>query len=73
MASFGQETITVQRQRFVLRTPTNAVELQKMFSAAFRARAGLGSPSDLPDDALWVTVEDDDIVISWEELVHDAG
>lgn len=67
MAEFGQEEVTVLRNRFLLRTPSNAVELQKMLSAAARKRAGLDSPDDLPDDALQVTVEDNEIVISWEE------
>lgn len=72
MADFEQEEITVFRKRYLLRTPTNAVELAKMIHIAARDRAGTGSPSDLPDDALTVTVEDGDIVISWEEEVSRA-
>ncbi|HEX8321664.1 hypothetical protein [Longimicrobium sp.] len=68
MAEFGREQITVTRTRYLLRTPSNGTELSKALSAAARALASELSVDweDIPDNALTVTVEDDDIVISWE-------
>jgi hypothetical protein len=68
MADFGQETVQITRHRFLLRTPSNGVELSKALSAAARARAmELGvRETSLTDDALLVNVEGNDIVIWWE-------
>jgi hypothetical protein len=69
MADFGQETVQVTRRRFLLRAETNGTQLQKMLSAAANVRAQQLDihPTELPDDALRVSVEDEDIVIWWEE------
>jgi hypothetical protein len=60
----GEEKVT--RIRYRLKTPSNGVELDKMMNAAVRERAGLLSPDALADDALKVSVEDDEIVVWWE-------
>lgn len=68
MAEFGTEKVQVTRTRYLLRTPSNGVELAKALNAASRERATqLGvSQTALSDDALTVSVEDQDIVIWWE-------
>lgn len=66
----GQEVVT--RVRYRLRTPTNAVEVSKMITAAAQERAnqlGHHNASHLSDDALTVDVRDDEIVVWWEVAV----
>jgi hypothetical protein len=74
MADFSQEKVTVARHRFYLPTPTNATELDKMVYAAWKVRMGqLKVPAnEVPDDAITVTVEDDNIVLSWEVSVFSS-
>lgn len=68
MADYSRSEEMVQRVRYRLPVPANAVELDKMTVAAYRERAKDfgGEVYKVPDDAITVTAEDDAIVFTWE-------
>lgn len=66
MADYVRTEKTTKQIRYELRSPTNAVELQKAVGAALRSfEETKGRPADFDDD-LRVTAEDELVVISFE-------
>lgn len=66
MADYTRESITVRRQRFILRGPSNLAEFDKMASAAMNTWRQDFPGANLADDAITVSTEDEAIVFSWE-------
>jgi hypothetical protein len=66
MANFTSETVTVIRYRYILDTPTNPVEVEKMVGAAWQAWSAVAT-GIRGDDSITVDVEDGQIVAWWEQ------
>lgn len=66
MADYTSESITVRRQRFILHSPSNLTEFDKMVTAAMNRWLQDFPGVNFSDDAIKVSAEDDAIVFSWE-------
>lgn len=72
MATHTRRETTIRRIDHVLPTPAAGVELAKAWNAAqadYRRTHTVDTGRALPDDALTITVGDDEVVISYEVTV----
>ncbi|NUP46271.1 MAG: hypothetical protein HOW97_02995 [Catenulispora sp.] len=69
MAAFEQREVTSTRREYVLRAPAPAAELHTMLAAAeadHRQQLGLPPGAKLADDALTVSVSDNEVIVSFD-------
>lgn len=66
MAVFEKRARTVTTHEYVMPNPVNWVEYEKALSYALQEYRHAKGES-ISDDAIWVTHQDDEIIIYWEE------
>jgi L-rhamnose isomerase len=66
MAVFEKRARTVTTHEYVMPNPVNWVEYNKAMNYALQECESV-KRKPASDDAIWVTHEDDEIIIYWEE------
>lgn len=69
MAAFELREVTSTRREYILRAPAPAAELHTMLAAAeadHRRHFGLPPGAKLADDAMTVSVSDDQVIVSFD-------
>jgi hypothetical protein len=67
MAQYEQRSRTTERHEYVLPNPANHAEIGKALSGAYQDYKDATGRPGVPDDAVWITHADDEIIIYWEE------
>jgi hypothetical protein len=66
MAQYGKRTKTTVRHEYVMPRPVNLGEVSKAMSAAYQDYTA-ATGKNVTDDSIWLTHNDDELIIYWEE------
>jgi len=69
MSAVDRRTTTTVRHEYLVRNPAPHADVQEALLFAKRDAAAAGQDTSY-DDALWVTHNDDNIIVYWEEVTR---